>query len=82
MAMTRKALSTGSIGVGSANPTIHSAVSDTTKLLTVAADYFLPVYDLLDVGDFIAVKCSDGELFASVVTATSAGVTTRSIALA
>jgi len=82
MAMTRAALSTGSLGNGSANPTLHTAVSDTTKLLTVAADYFLPVYDVLKVGDFILVVATDGELLASVVTSTSAGVTVRSIALA
>jgi len=82
MAFTRGAISTGSLGNGSANPTLHTATSDTTKLLTVAADYFLPVYDVLNVGDFILTACTDGEVLCSVVTSSQAGVTVRSVALA
>lgn len=82
MAFTRKSISTGNLGNGSANPTLHTAVSDTTKLLTVAANYFLPVYDVLKVSDFILVSCTDGEVLAAVVASSSTGVTVRSIALA
>lgn len=82
MAISRTDISTGSLANGSAAPTLHSAETKSTVLLSKAADYFLPVYDVLKVGDFILAHCTDGDAIYCVTASTSVTVTVTSVALA
>lgn len=72
----------GNIGAGSACPNIYSfADTASTKAQIAAADYFLDLYTILNVGDGIYAQGSDGAVLLSVLTSTSAGVTTEEATL-
>ena len=68
----------GSLGGGSGSIKLF-VFKDTasTKAQVAAADYFLDIYDILNVGDGIVCNCSDGSIILFVTAATSATVTTE-----
>jgi len=68
----------GSIGVGSGaiKLYVHKDLAS-TKVQVAAADYFLSIYDSLNVGDCIISTCSDGSIIQFITAATSATVTTE-----
>ena len=72
----------GNIGAGSACPNLY-CFSDTasTKAQIAAANYFLDLYTILKVGDGIYSLGSDGAVLLSVLTSTSAGLTTEEATL-
>ena len=73
----------GNIGAGSACPNLYSfADTASTKAGIAGADYFIDLYTILNVGDGIYCQGSDGAMLLSVLTSTSAGVTTEEATLA
>lgn len=68
----------GSIGGGSGaiKLFVHKDTAS-TKAEVAAADYFLSIYDSLNVGDGIISTCSDGSIINFVTEATSVTVTTE-----
>lgn len=81
MAFDKKNLG-GNIGAGSSCPTLFSfADTASTKAAIAGADYFLDIYTILKVGDGIYCQGSDGAVLLSVLTSTSAGVTTEEATL-
>lgn len=68
----------GSVGGGSGaiKLYVHKDTAS-TKAQVAAADYFLSIYDSLNVGDAIVSTCSDGSIINFVTAATSATVTTE-----
>ena len=77
MAFDRKNLS-GNIGAGSNAPKFYT-FKDTasTKAQVAAADYFLDLYQILEVGDVILSVCSDGTIINVVTASSSTTVTTE-----
>ena len=77
MAFDRTKLS-GNMGAGSDAPKLMT-FKDTasTKALVAAADYFLGVYQILNVGDVIVCVCSDGTNINIVTASSSTTVTTE-----
>ena len=75
MAFDRKKLS-GNMGAGSLAPKLLT-FKDTasTKAQVATADYFLEVYQILNVGDAILANCSDGTMFVIVTASTDVTVT-------
>ena len=75
MAFDRKNLS-GGIGAGSNAPKLYT-FKDTasTKIEVATADYFLSMYEILDVGDVILANCSSGTMFVIVTASTNITVT-------
>lgn len=72
----------GSIGAGSNAPKIYTfRDTATTKANIAAADYFLGLYTILDVGDGIFCQGSDGSVVLSVTASTSSTVTTEEATL-
>ena len=68
----------GNLGAGSGSIKLFvfkDAAS--TKAQVAAADYFLDIYSVLNVGDGIVCNCSDGSIILFVTAATSATVTTE-----
>ena len=81
MAYARTNLS-GGIGGGSNAPKFYTfRDTATTKANIAAADYFLDLNDILDVGDGIYAQGSDGSVLLAVVSVTSATVTTEEATL-
>lgn len=81
MAFDRTKLS-GSIGGGSDAPkffTFRDTAS--TKAQIAAADYFLDLYQILNVGDGIYAQGSDGAVLLSVLASSSTTVTTEEATL-
>lgn len=68
----------GSIGGGSGaiKLFVHKDTAS-TKAQVAAADYFLSIYDSLNVGDCIISTCSDGSNINFVTAATATTVTTE-----
>lgn len=77
MAFDRTNLS-GNIGAGSNAPKFYT-FTDTasTKAQVAAADYFLSVYQSLEVGDALLCVCSDGTIILIVTASSSTTVTTE-----
>lgn len=71
-----------SAGAGAGTPKIIS-FTDTasTKAQIAAADYFLSVYDKLNVNDFILAAGSDGGVLLCVTASSSSTVTTEEATL-
>jgi len=70
-------------GGGSNAPGVFSYLSPDNKAATLASGYFNSATNVLNLGDFILCRCSDGAQVASVTSATDAAVvTTVVIALA
>lgn len=83
MAFSRTNFYNTSAGAGAGTPKIVSFVDTaSTKAQIAAADYFLPVYDVLAPNDFIMAAGSDGCVVLAVVASTSATVTTEEATLA
>ena len=82
MAFNRRNFS-GSIGGGSASLKLFTH-QDTasTKAEIATADYFLTVYQLLDVNDTIIVGGSDGSVVLAVTASSSTTVTVEEATLA
>ena len=71
-----------SAGAGAGTPKIISFVdTGSTKAQIAAADYFLSVYALLNVNDFIMAAGSDGCVVLAVTASTSATVTVEEATL-
>lgn len=77
MAFSKKNFS-GNIGAGSGSISLY-VHKDTasTKAQVAAANYFLTITDILNVGDGIVCNCSDGSIILFVTAATAATVTTE-----
>ena len=73
-----KANFSGSLGGGSGAAKLY-VFRDlaSTKAQVAAADYFLSIQPILDVGDVIMANCSNGTMFLPVVASTSVTVTTE-----
>lgn len=70
-------------GGGSNAPGVFSYLSGDNKSTTLASGYFNTATNVLNQGDFIMARCSDGALVMSVSSATDAAtVTTITAALA
>lgn len=76
----------GNIGAGADVPRVFTYRTNDTKLATIAADYFLGAYQLLNVGDIIIASVDEDGTHAGVlliVTASSSTtVTTAYVAVA
>lgn len=70
-------------GGGSSAPGLFTYLSGDNKATTLASGYFNTATAILNQGDFILARCSDGALTMSVSSATDAAtVTTITTALA
>lgn len=76
MAFDRKKLS-GNMGAGSLAPKVYTFKDDASTMVEIAtADYFLDVYQILDVGDVINATGSDGTTNLAV---TASSITTVTV---
>lgn len=82
MAFDRTNLTNNGMGAGNAAPKVFSFVDTaSTKAQIATADYFLGVYDLLSVNDFILAAGSDGCVVLAVTASTSSTVTVEEATL-
>ena len=83
MAYSRTNLGKSPIGSGGSNPNIYSFVDTaSTKAAIATADYFLSANDILEQGDAILARGSDGVVWLHVTASTATTVTVAEVSLA
>lgn len=82
MAFDRENFANNGMASGNGAPKIYGHRDATsTKAAIATADYFLPVYQFLEVGDFLMVNGSDGSCVLAVTASSSTTVTVEEATL-